>query len=248
MGTRPVVAGGTVFVMSLQDTLFALDARTGEWKWLHRREATGHRPRLHHPRRGRRAWCAATMVYGAYSDGFVAALEAATGQVRWERSVAPGGRLHRRRRSLARGGPALRAAYSGARAGPRRRHGRAGLDLPRPARLPGDGGAAGWWSPWARRQLHGLSPATGQPVWSVPLHGAAGRAAGLRRPLAAGAGPGRRASLRRAVHRPDAARPSTPGRGVTGEPGVDGDRVYVLSNGGVLYALDLCSRSRLVSG
>ena len=143
MGTRPVVAGGTVFVMSLQDTLFALDARTGEWKWLHRREARG------------------------IDRGFTIRGAAQAAGARRPRSTAPTrtASWRRSRRPPARsagsgpwrpageytdvdglwagGGPALRAAYSGAVLALDAATRRAGLDLPRPLGLPGDGGAAG---------------------------------------------------------------------------------------------------------
>src|SRR5512138_2300828 len=69
--TRPAAAHGAVFVASLEDTLFCVDAASGAWKWHHRRESKGA---------GFTVFGAASAVlgpdtvYGAYSDGYVAAL------------------------------------------------------------------------------------------------------------------------------------------------------------------------------
>src|SRR5512146_1783902 len=87
VGTTPIVAGDLILVMTLQDTLVAVDARTGAWRWHHRREA----------REGFTIRGAAGVIVsdglavGAYSDGTVAVLDAATGTARWERRVAPTG-------------------------------------------------------------------------------------------------------------------------------------------------------------
>lgn len=236
MGTRPVVAGGAVYVMSLQDTLFALDARTGEWRWIHRREAKGI-DRGFTIRGAARAVIQGGLVYGAYSDGFVAALETATGQVRWERSVAPAGEYTDVDGLWAEGDRLYVAAYSGA-----------------VLALDAASGAQVWsfHAPTVSRvvagkglvvavsasQLVGLSPATGQPVWSVPLRGAPGAPpVFVGRWLLVPAQDGGLHFVEPATGR--TMRTFDAGSGVTGEPGVGGRRVYVLSNGGVLYALDL---------
>lgn len=236
MGTRPAVAGGVVYVMSLQDTLVALDAATGAWKWIHRREARGI-DRGFTIRGAAAALVRDGVVYGAYSDGFVAALDASNGQVRWERQVAPAGDYTDVDGLWLEGNRLYAAAYSGALLA---------LD-------PATGGTL--WSfraPLLSRvitagglviavgatQLHGLSPATGEPVWTVPLQGAASAS-----PITAGKWllvPAQDGGLRfvepasgRTLRAFDA------GSGIGAQPGTDGRRVYVLSNGGVLYALDL---------
>ncbi len=234
LGTRPVVADGTVFVTSLQDTLFAIDAKTGAWRWHHRREG-----RSGFSIRGA-AWPAvrAGVVFAGYSDGFVAALETATGKVRWERQVAPpgdyldvdalsllGDRLHV-------------AAFSGSVLC---------LDVdsgdvvwlfraPGAVRVSAD---AGLVVAVTANTLYGLSPATGKPLWSSPLEGAPGSGA----PVRAGQWillPTGTAGLRFV----DATTGRTlrtvdPGSGISGTAGVHGGRVYALSNAGELLALDL---------
>lgn len=236
MGTHPAVAGGTVFVMSLQDTLVALDARTGEWKWLHRREARGI-DRGFTIRGAANALVRGTTVFGAYSDGYVAALEAANGQVRWERSVAPGGDYTDVDGLWLEGNRLFAAAYSGALLALDADTGAPVWTFHAPliSRVTGSGGLV---IAEGATQLHGLTPATGQPVWSVPLHGTAGGA-----PVLAGKWllvPAQDGGLR--FVEPSTGRTLRAfdgGSGVAGEPGVDGNRIYVLSNGGVLYALDL---------
>ena len=236
MGTKPTVVGGAVYIMSLQDTLFALDAATGEWKWIHRREARGI-DRGFTVRGAARALVRGDTVFGAYSDGYVAALDAANGQVRWERPVARPGEYTDVDGLFLDGDRLYAAAYSGA------------LEALDPAtglpawtfRAPnlsrvvvGKGLVVGE----SATQLVGLSPATGAPVWTVPLKGAPGAA-----PVFAGrwllvpamdgglhfVEPGTGRTLRT----------FDGGSGVAGEPAVDGSRIYVLSNGGYLYALDL---------
>lgn len=236
MGTRPAVAGGAVYVMSLQDTLVALDARTGEWKWIHRREARGI-DRGFTIRGAAAAVVHGGTVYGGYSDGTVAALDAGNGQVRWERQVAPAGDYTDVDGLWLAGNRLYAAAYSGALLA-----------------LDPDSGAPVWTfrAPLVSRvvggdglivaegatQLHGLSPATGQPLWSVPLQGSAGAA-----PVFAGRWllvPAQDGGLR--FVEPSSGRTLRvfdSGSGVAGVPAVDGGRIYVLSNGGFLYALDL---------
>ncbi len=236
MGSRPAVAGGSVYVMSLQDTLVALDARTGEWKWIHRREARGI-DRGFTIRGAAGAVVRGGVVYGAYSDGTVAALDAANGQVRWERPVAPQGDYTDIDGLWLEGDRLYAAAYSGALLA-----------------LDADTGSPVWTfrAPLVSRvtggkglviavgtsQISGLSPATGQPVWNVPLQGSPGAA-----PVFAGRWllvPAQDGGLR--FIEPSTGRTLRSfdgGSGVTGEPAVDGRRVYVLSNGGFLYALDL---------
>jgi outer membrane protein assembly factor BamB len=236
MGTSPAVAGGVVYVMSLQDTLWAIDARTGEWKWLHRREAKGI-DRGFTVRGAAPAVVRDGTVYGAYSDGWVAAMDAATGQVRWERLVAPSGEYTDVDGLALEGDRLFAAAYSGA-----------------VVALDAATGAQVWSTrePFAHRismrdglvvavganQVSGLVPATGQQVWSWPLHGGPGAA-----PVFAGRWilvPAQEGGVR--FVEPSSGRTLRAfdgGSGVVGAPGVLGSRVYVLSNGSTLYALDL---------
>jgi outer membrane protein assembly factor BamB len=81
---RPELGGDAIYVASAADRLVALEPRTGKSIWQYEREAPegftihGHSgPRLH---RG--------IVYTGFSDGFLMALNAGTGDVVWARSLA----------------------------------------------------------------------------------------------------------------------------------------------------------------
>jgi len=85
-----------------------------------------------------------------------------------------------------------------------------------------------------------LTPATGAPIWTTALSGSPGGVPALAgKWLVVPAGPGGLRWLEAATGRP--LRDFDPGSGVFGAPGVAPGRVYVLSNGGDLYALDLRS-------
>jgi outer membrane protein assembly factor BamB len=236
MGTKPTVVGGAVYVMSMQDTLYALDAGTGEWRWIHRREARGI-DRGFTVRGAARAVVRGDTVYGGYSDGYVAALDAANGQVRWERPVAPPGEYTDVDGLSLDGDRLYAAAYSGT---VEALDAATGLPVwsfhaPNVARVVAGKGLVVAES---ATQLLGLSPATGQPVWTMPLRGSPGAV-----PVFAGRWllvPAQDGGLQ--FVEPSTGRTLRSfdgGSGIGGEPAVDGGRVYVLSNGGSLYALDL---------
>ncbi|HTN52126.1 MAG TPA: PQQ-binding-like beta-propeller repeat protein [Anaeromyxobacter sp.] len=233
LGTRPAVAGGTVFVASLADTLYAVDARTGAWKWHHRRE-----PRGGFTIRGA-AWPQAGdgTVYAGYSDGFVAALDPDTGQVRWERQVAPPGD-HLDVDALVLDGTRLyAAAFSGAVLALEASTGETVWQFKAPGacRLAVGRGLVVAVTP---NGVYGLAAGGGQAAWSAPLGGAPGG-----NPVMAGkwvlvpAIEGGLRFIEAASGR--TLRVLDPGTGVTATPGVGGGRVYVISNGGDLFALEL---------
>jgi outer membrane protein assembly factor BamB len=233
LGTRPVLAGGLVFVASLQDTLFAIDARTGAWKWHHRREG-----KAGFSIRG----AASPLVLGgtvftAYSDGFVAALEAATGKVKWERQVAPAGDLLDVDSLEIEGTRLYATAYSGAVIAIEAATGTQvwNVRAPGASRLAVTGGLV---VVVTTSTIQGLSPVNGTALWTTPLDGTPGA-----EPIFAGKWllvPASQGGL----HWVEIASGRTlrvfdPGTGVSAVPGVHGSRVYVLSNGGDLFALDL---------
>jgi outer membrane protein assembly factor BamB len=234
LGTRPIVADGTVFVMSLQDTLFAVDAKTGAWRWHHRREARGGfsirgaaAPAVH-----------GGVVYAGYSDGFVAALEAGSGQVRWERLVAPPGDYQDVDGLELASDRLYVTAFSGSVLCLDRASGEV-VWVFRAAgavRLVADRGLV---VVVTGSTLYGLAAASGAPLWSAPLEGAPGTG----QPVRAGPWvlvPTGQAGLRFV----EAASGRTlrtldPGTGISGTPALLGSRVYALSNAGDLLALDL---------
>jgi len=236
VGTPPAVGGGAVYVMSLQDTLWALDAGTGEWKWLKRRDAKGI-DRGFTIRGAAPALYRQGMVFGAYSDGFVAGIDAASGQVRWERLVAPNGEYTDVDGLAVDQDRLYAAAYSGAVSA---------LDPATgaqlwSARIPAASRLAvtqGLLVAVSAGKVTGLAPATGLQAWSSPLRGGPGGAPAFAgRWLLVPAQDGGLRFLEPSSGR--ALQAFDGGNGVAATPGVLGSRVYVLSNGSNLYALDL---------
>ncbi len=232
--TRPAVAHGLVLVASLQDTVFAVDAATGAWKWHHRREQKGETLTI----QGAAAvQIAGNTAYAGYSDGFVAAVDVATGAARWERRVAPSG-AHPDVDSLVLDGDRLyAAAYSGAVLALDARTGNDVWSFPA-ASASRVAVGAGFVYAVTPGNVYGLSPATGAMLWTTPLDGAPGAAPALAgKWLLVPAGDSGLRWLEAATGRP--LRHFQPGTGVLSAPGVGAGRVYVLSNGGDLFALDL---------
>jgi outer membrane protein assembly factor BamB len=82
-GTDPG-AGALVYVATAADRVLALEAATGKWRWQYERETpegfTIHGyagPRLH-----------GTQVLAGFADGYLVSLAAGTGDVQWARSLA----------------------------------------------------------------------------------------------------------------------------------------------------------------
>jgi outer membrane protein assembly factor BamB len=232
VGTTPVVADGRVLVMTLQDTLLAVDAKTGAWMWHHRRE----------PKGGFTIQGAASVrvsdgrAFGAYSDGTVAALDLATGAVKWEREIAPAGNFMDVDSLCLDGGRLYAAAYSGAVYGIDAATGKELWELRAPgaSRLALGGGSL---VVQTTTQAIGVSPGSGATRWTRKLEGApwgeivvvGGRAA---------IPDGKGLSLLDA-ETGEILRIFDPGTGVSATAAWRGGRAYVLSNSGALFALDM---------
>jgi outer membrane protein assembly factor BamB len=235
LSTRPAIAGGLVLVASQHDTVFAVDQATGAWRWHHRRERKGQELTIF----GAAAVQAAGgTAFAAYSDGFAAALDLASGAARWQRRVAPPG-THLDVDALVFDGEQrlYAAAYSGAVLALDARTGETLWSAPAPgaAQLALAGGLVVAVTP---STVLGLSPVDGATIWSTPLGGSPGAAPALAgKWLLVPAGAGGLRWLEAATGR--LLRVFEPGSGVLGAPGVTGGRVYVLSNGGDLFALDV---------
>jgi len=231
--TRPMVSDGVVLVASQQDTVFAVDARTGAWKWHRRKE-----PREGFTIRGVAAVVAGGgLAFAGTSDGAVAALDVATGIVRWERQAAPAG-SYPDVDSLALSGSTLyAAAYSGAVVALEAATGKPlwqvlTPDAARVAVGPGTVVAVTGTS------VISLSPTDGKVLWTVPLSGTpAGQPRVHGRWLLVPAGEGGLRFLELAAGR--TVRVLDPGSGVSSTPALGPGQVYVLSNAGRLLALDL---------
>lgn len=80
----PEIGGDAVYLSTATDRVLALEARTGKWRWQYERETPegftihGHSgPRLKDG-----------IIYTGFSDGFLVALQAGSGEVVWARSLA----------------------------------------------------------------------------------------------------------------------------------------------------------------
>lgn len=236
LSTRPAVAHGSVYVASLQDTVFCLDAGTGAWKWHHRRAQKGEGFTIFG---AASAVAGADAVYAAYSDGFAAALDPKTGAPLWEKQIAPQDG-HLDVDAIALDGTRLyAAAYSGAVLAVEARTGDVAwkVQVPGAAQLAVAGGLV---VAVTATNVLGLSITNGATAWTAPL-GPAGAPAGL--PATAGKWvlvPADAGGLRWIeIASGRTLRVFDPGTGVSGTPALLGRRVYVLSNGGALFALDL---------
>jgi outer membrane protein assembly factor BamB len=236
LSTRPAVSGGLVMVASLQDTAFAVDAATGAWKWHHRREQKGGSLTIH----GAASMQAADgLAFAGYSDGYVAALDLATGAPRWERRLAPAGSYVDVDGLALEDGRLYAAAYSGALVAVDARTGKEAWSYPAPgaSRVMIAGGEVVLVT---TANVVALSAANGTPIWTTALGGSPGGVPALAgRWLVVPTGPGGLRWFEAATGRP--LRRFDPGSGVLGAPGVGPGRVYVLTNEGNLYALDLRS-------
>jgi outer membrane protein assembly factor BamB len=233
--TRPAVAHGLVFVASQQDTLFAVEAATGTWRWHHRGEKKSAA--------GYTIFGAASAiagpdtVYVSHSDGQATAIDPRAGAAIWKKQPAPAAD-HLDVDALALdGGRLYAAAYSGLVVALDAHTG----ELAWKAAAPGASRlttAAGLVVAVTTASIQALSAADGSAVWTAPMRGAP-----TGDPVVAGkwvlvpAGDQGLLWLELATGR--LLRVFNPGTGVSGTPAVAGSRVYVLSNGGDLFALDL---------
>jgi outer membrane protein assembly factor BamB len=233
--TRPAIAHGAVFVASLGDTLFCVDAASGAWKWHHRRETKA--PSGFTIFGAAAAVAGPDAVYAAYSDGFAAALDPATGAARWEKQIAPSGE-HLDVDSMALdGGRLYAAAYSGAVLAVEARTGEVVWKASAPAasRVLV---ASGLVLAVTATSVDAFSLANGAVLWTAPLRGSPqGTPIVVGKWLLVPSGDQGLRWLEATTGR--TLRVFDPGSGVSGSPAALGGRVYVLSNGGDLYALDV---------
>jgi outer membrane protein assembly factor BamB len=84
IASQPVYADDTLYVTSGENRIYALDARTGKWKWQYDREA----PESFTIRGYPSPRVVGNRVYVGFSDGYLACLSTAGGDVLWARSLA----------------------------------------------------------------------------------------------------------------------------------------------------------------
>ena len=241
------VASGLVYFGTAADRVLALDAATGKWRWQYERETpegfTIHGysgPRLH-----------GAQVYAGFADGYLVSLGAGTGEVQWARSLAAASDQFvdvdatptvalGSRPSGAPGDVLFTSSYSGGLYAVDARDGNvrwrdsiegAGAITQQDDRL---------YFAAPRQGLH-AADLDGNVVWRQGLT----EAGDLTTPIVIGrylVFSGSRAGLF-IVERDngDLLELFNPGQGICAAPTIDlaTRRIYLLSNGGALYALDL---------
>lgn len=233
---RPEVDADAVYVTTAADRVFALEARTGKYRWQYERETPegftihGHSgPRLHEG-----------LLFVGFSDGYVVSLDAATGEVIWARSLAAASDqfVDVDATVSAHGDRVFASSYSGGLYSLRTRDGDVlwRLGVEGASALSFIGNRLFVAAP--RDGLAALTP-QGQVLWRQGL----AEAGDLTTPI--GVGPylvfaGSRAGLfviDRALGR--LLQLFDPGRGMCAAPAVDpsGRTLYALANSGTVYAL-----------
>jgi outer membrane protein assembly factor BamB len=236
----PEMSADLVFVTTAADRVVALESATGKWKWQYERETP--EGFTIHGYAGPRLW--GTQVLAGFADGYLVSLATASGDVLWARSLAAASDQFvdvDSTPTLA-GGVAYVSSYSGGLysidprdGGVRWRIGIEGVGSVTAA--PEDGGL---YFAASRQGLH-ASDREGHVLWRQGLT----EAGDLTQPQIVGrylVFSGSRAGL--FVVQRDGGQlleVFNPGHGVCAAPTLDRTtgRVYVLANGGSLYALDL---------
>jgi outer membrane protein assembly factor BamB len=234
--TIPVVVDGRVLVSSQNDTLFAVEAATGKWLWQYRRDT----PPGFTIRGASRPAVRDGVVYVGFSDGHFAALKLDTGAAEWDRVLTSGTQFIDIDAPpvFDPKGNVIVAAYKD------------GLFSVDPASgdilwratmtgivgliargdvvfASGDG------------QVVAVRASTGKVLWTTLL----GQRAGLQPAIAAGwlMVPTGRSLLFLDPANGGIRHSFDPGKGITATPEVRGLDVYLLSNQGFVYALEMIS-------
>jgi len=232
--TVPVVADGRVLVASQNDTLFAIEAATGKWLWQYRRDT----PAGFTIRGASRPAVRDGVVYVGFSDGHFSALRLESGAVVWDRVLSAGGQF------IDIDSPAvfdskgnvIVASY---------KDGLFSLD-------PGSGetlwqtaitGMVGLVAAGnvvyasGNARVIAVKASTGKVLWTTSL----GERAGLQPALAAGwlLVPTGRSLLFIDPTVGGIRHSFDPGKGITATPEVRGTEVFLLSNLGFVYALEM---------
>ncbi len=231
-GSQPLVVGDLVYFVTLQGTVLALEARTGNWKWHFRREPSG---RFTIVGVGNPA-VVDGVLYQGFSDGSVVALEAKTGIVKWDRKVGRGEYPDVDSDPQVAKDRVYVASYGGQVAALDRQNGSLVWESRVPfaykARLDRE-----VYVVVSTTDVVGLDARNGKQLWSTPLEGTP-----LADPLFIQGlivVPNGKGLLLLDRRNGKKLRFITRGTGATGTPAALGKRVYVLSNAGELVAVDI---------
>jgi outer membrane protein assembly factor BamB len=231
--TVPTIAQDLVMVASQTDSVFALERGTGKWVWQYRRDP----PSGFSIRGASGVSVQGDTVFVGFSDGHLVALGRANGQVKWDRALSPGGQFGDVDATpILMDGVLYTASY---------REGVFALD-PATGEVRWQSKVPGLTHIAARRgvlfctgdeRVEARLADNGRLIWTLPLKETAARPSALVNQFLAV--PTSRellfvdlASGRRVLG-------WDPGRGVTAPPVWKGDRLFVLSNLGGVFALDV---------
>jgi outer membrane protein assembly factor BamB len=240
--STPVISQDLVLVASQSETLFVVDRTTGKWKWQYRRDA----PSGFTVRGTATPLVKDGVVYMGFADGYVVALSLADGAQKWERNLSTSGGTqfidadaspvadvagNLFAASYKDGVYALKAE-SGELEWTNARTGTVSLVQNGEVLLAGGDG-----------KIAAFHTATGRDLWSLELApgkkggGTAGRPPLLLHGLLVV--PTAKSLIFVDPLKGRARVAWNPGQGVTATPTVHGARMYVLSNLGTVFALQL---------
>jgi outer membrane protein assembly factor BamB len=235
LATVPVLAEGLVLVGSGSDTVYAVKAADGVWAWQYRRDP----PSGFTIRGASTPLVSAGTAYVGFSDGYVVALKVSDGSTTWEKSLSGGGNEFLdvdTQPVVDENGRLYVASY---------KSGVFALEA-ETGDLVWNTAVGGVTSLLARGQVlfavgDGRVDAylgdTGKLLWSLPL----GEKAAFAPVFAQGMllVPVQRSLLFLDPKTGQSRVAWNPGSGISATPFVEGNRVFVLSNNGWLYALDV---------
>lgn len=235
MGSQPAAAGGLVYVATLQDTVLALEARSGAFRWHYRREAPGG-----FTIRGvANPVVEGGALYAGFSDGSVVALDASSGKVRWERKLGPRADFADVDGLAMDEGRLYAAAYSGVVAALEPATGKAIWEVKAPQACRVAAGK-GYLAAVTTDKVLFMTGKDGKELWSLPLQGTpTGSPMALGRGLGLLLVPNGQGLLLIDARGARTLRNFTRGEGASSSPVVLGRRLYLLSNGGELVAVEL---------
>jgi outer membrane protein assembly factor BamB len=240
--TSPVVAGDLILVASQSETLFAVDRVSGKWKWQYRRDA----PPGFTVRGTATPVVKDDVVYMGFADGYVVALALNDGSQKWERNLTTSGGTQFLDADATpvvdANGNLFAASYKDGVYG-----------------LKADTGDMTWTSArigtssvvqvgqelivGGEGKLSGLFAETGKEMWSLDLSmGKKGAVTAGRPPLLLRGMlvvPTTKALVFVDPLKGRARLIWNPGQGVTATPALSHGRMYVLSNVGTVFALQL---------
>ncbi len=234
--TAPTVTDEITYVMSTADALFAVGTADGKWRWQHRRDTAStltvrgaSRPAV---RNG--------LVYAGFSDGYGVAFDAKEGTVKWATrlSLATRAQLFDVDTDpvFTADGAVYMASYSDGLYRMKPETGQVDwqthLSGASSLTVRGDTLYVG-----AANHLYAVSSRNGKILWDVPMTGLAPRNPVLVDQMVIAATSGPLLFADAATGRP--LRGFDPGRGVSAPPVIAGNRLFLFSNRGEIYALRL---------